>query len=101
MPKKENSINQLILLAVFSIEERKEKSTFERLVKECFSLFPQRFCLAKCSKWPDTRKLDSSMRKLRAEKLLTGKPGTFFALTLQGRKEAQEIAKTLRQKKLL
>lgn len=94
-------INELILFALFNLEKDKEKATFEKLIRECFSLFPKSFCFNNFFQWPDTRKLDRPLRTLRKMKLISGDPKTFFSLTTQGKKQAQEIAKIFRQKTLL
>lgn len=95
------AINDLIVFAIFKLGEQGEKCSFQALVKECFSLSPKVVGLKGYSKWPDTRKLDRPLRKLKENKMITGNPATFFTLTQQGKRRAQEIAKTLRQKKLL
>jgi len=96
-----HSLNELILFAIYSLGESSKKCTFEELIKECFSLFPKEFCFSKYIKWPDARKLDRPLRTLRKRKLITGTPQTVFSLTSSGKKIAQGIAKTLRQRKLL
>ncbi len=93
-------VNDLIIFGILNVEQKKEKCTFERLVKECFNLFPKSFGLAKYSKWPDTRKLDRPLRTLRQKKLVIGSPNSFFTLTEQGKNEAIIIEKILFQKKL-
>jgi len=93
-------INELILLGIYLIVNNGEKCTFERLVKESFNLFPETFCFSKNPEWPDSRKLDRPLRTLRKRKLITGNPKTFFSLTKFGKKIAEEIAKTFRQRKL-
>ncbi len=98
---KEKTINDLVVLSVFNIESRREQASFETLVKECFEKFPKIFVLNKHKQWPDARKLDNSLGRLRKKKLIKGSSQTFFALTQQGKKEAEEIKKALRQKKLL
>jgi len=97
----EAPINDLILFCILNIQEKREKATFERLVKECFTSFPKIFGLAKYPKWPDTRKLDRPLRILRERKLVEGDPKTFFILTHQGSKQAQDFTKTFCQEKLL
>lgn len=94
------SIGGLILFSILAVSEKGEKCIFERLVKECFSLFPKSFSFSKFSKWPDSRKLDSSLRYLRSKKLIIGDPKTFFSLTSSGKKTAEEIVKIFRQRKL-
>lgn len=94
------STNDLILFSIYSVMAKKEKCGFERLVKECFILFPKSFSFLGISKWPDSRKLDRPLRTLRKRKLITGDPKSFFSLTKLGRKTAEEVAKTFRQRKL-
>lgn len=94
------SINDLILFGIYSVAAKKEKCTFERLVKECFTLFPKSFSLLKISKWPDSRKLDRPLRTLRKRRLIAGDPKSFFSLTKLGRKTAEETAGRFGQRKL-
>ena len=91
----------LIIFALSSLSEKKEKCTFEKLAKECFDSFPKSFKLSGYSKWPDSRKVDRPLRTLRSRKLISGDPQTSFSLTKLGRKTAEEIAKRFRQKKLI
>jgi len=77
------------------------KCSFEKLVKECFNAFPEIFSLKNYPKWPDSRKLDRPLRTLRERGFIIGDPKTSFSLTTRGKKEAQEIVKVLRQKRLL
>lgn len=94
-------ILDLILYAVYSLISRRELCTFEKLVKECFDLFPKSFSFKENSRWPDSRKLDRPLRTLRKKELITGTPETFFSLTKKGQNSAIEISKILRQRKLL
>lgn len=97
---KKARITDLILFSINSVIENKEKCTFERLIEECFTLFPEAFCFSKYPQWPDSRKLDRSLRTLRKRKLITGDPKTSFFLTKPGKKIAIETAKTFGQRKL-
>jgi len=97
---KEISISELILFTIYSVTSDKEKCNFERLIKECFTLFPETFSFSKYPQWPDSRKLDRPLRSLRQRKLIKGDPKTYFSLTKTGQKIAIEIAKTFRQRKL-
>lgn len=102
--KKKNlnfSVNDLILFCIHSIATSNEKCSFERLVKECFSLFPDTLKFERYPIWPDSRKLDRPLRYLRDEKLIIGGPKTYFVLTKAGELRAAEISKILRQGKLL
>lgn len=93
-------IANLILFGINSVIEKKEKCTFERLIKECFTLFPQTFSFSKYPQWPDSLKLDRQLRALRKRKLITGNPKTSFSLTKSGKKIATETAQNFRQRKL-
>ncbi len=92
--------NDLILFTIYLVIDDKEDCSFERIVDRSFSLFPEKFCFPKISDWPDSRKLDRPLRTLRKKKLITGSPKTSFFLTRLGKKMAEGIAKTFRQKKL-
>ena len=98
---KKRTIHDLILSCLFNIEENKEIPTVERLVAECFTLFPKPFAMKGYPKWPDSRKLDRTLRSLRRKKLIKGDPKASFTLTNQGKEEVVEMLKDFRQKKLL
>lgn len=95
---KKVSINDLILFSIFSI--KKEKCTFEELVRECFSYFPKAFSFTTILEWPDSRKLDRPLRFLRKKKLIDVNPKAYFFLTKSGKKIAEDISKVFRQSKL-
>ena len=94
-------INQLILFGIYSVASKQKKCTFEKLMKECFALFPKAFSFPQFSQWPDSRKLDRPLRTLRRRKLIKGDPKTFFSLTGLGEKAVKDIIRFLAQKKLL
>jgi hypothetical protein len=94
------SVNDLILFCIHSIIQNSEQCSFERLVKECFTLFPDTLKFSRYPIWPDSRKLDRPLRALRNEKLIIGDPKTYFMLTKLGEEKALIVAKGLRQGKL-
>jgi len=94
-------INDLILFSVYSVVSNNEICTFDRLIKECFTLFPQPFGFARYPIWPDSRKLDRPLRTLRKEKLIKGDPKTEFFITKEGKEKSEVIAKMLKQGRLL
>ena len=98
MEKKMKKTDQ-ILFAIYSVTSSKDKCNFERLIKECFTLFPETFSFSKYPQWPDSLKLDRQLRTLRKRKLINGDPKTYFSLTKPGKKIAEEIAKTFGQRK--
>lgn len=91
------SVNDLILFCVHTVVLGGEQCSFERLVKECFTLFPQTLKFERYPIWPDSRKLDRPLRLLRDEKLIVGDPKKYFLLTKEGEKKAEEIARILKQ----
>lgn len=97
---KKASAHDLILFSVYSINSKKEKCSYERLVKECFYLFPKTFSFSEMPNWPDSRKLDRSLRALRKKKMLIGDPKNIFTLTKLGKKIAEDVGKTFRQGRL-
>lgn len=106
MQSKENNnlkfpVNDLILFCIHSINLNNEQCSFDRLIKECFMLFPETLRFARYPIWPDSRKLDRPLRALRNEGLIIGDPKTIFMLTKDGKKKAEEVTRALRQGKLL
>lgn len=93
-------INNLILFGIYSLTSKQKKCTFEKLMKECFTLFPRAFSFPQFSQWPDARKLDRPLRFLRKRKLIKGDPKTFFSLTELGERTVKDVVRFLTQKKL-
>jgi len=94
-------INDLILFSIHSVLSDNEICSFDRLIKECFTLFPKVFCFTRYPLWPDARKLDRPLRALRKQKLINGDPKNEFFITKEGKIKAEQIQKSLRQGKLL
>jgi hypothetical protein len=95
------SVEDLILFCIHSIILNNEQCSFERLVKECFVLFPETIRFPRYPIWPDSRKLDRPLRALRVEGLIIGDPKTYFLLTKEGQERTAIVSKILRQGKLL
>lgn len=95
------SVSDLILFAVSSVLEKKEVCTFGRLIRECFNFFPKSFNFSDNQQWPDSRKIDRPLRTLRSRKLISGDPQRFFFLTKIGKKRAEQVAESFRQKRLI
>lgn len=95
------SVNDLILFCIHSVIVNNEQCSFERLVKECFTLSPDTLKFPRYPIWPDSRKLDRPLRALRNEKLIIGDSKTYFILTKTGEERAAVVSKILRQGKLL
>jgi len=87
--------NHLIVFGVYSIINQKDECTFERLVKECFVLFPKVFGMSRYPQWPDTLRFDRVLRDIREQGLITGSPKTSYFLTRFGEKLAKETEEVL------
>jgi len=88
-------INNLIMFGIQSLINRKEKCTFEKLIKECFYLFPKVFSFARYPQWPDSLKLDRQLRTLREKGYISGNPRTSFFLTRFGKRITENTKKFL------
>jgi len=97
---KKLATSDLILFCIYQVNNSQENCTMERLVKECFILFPKTFSFNGFPQWPDSRKLDRPLRTLRNKKLIKGDPKNKFFLTEIGKKTIKDTAKFLTQKKL-
>lgn len=86
---------KLIVYSIYSMLQKNEVVTFERLVKECFTLFPKSFCFTRYPNWPDSMRLDRPIRSLRADGLIVGKPQGTFTLTNIGIRKAKEVEKLI------
>ena len=89
--------SRLILFGLYSVATKKEECTSERLVKECFNLFPKVFGMSRYPQWPDTLKFDRDLRKLREQGLITGHPRISFSLTKFGEKLVKETEEFLKK----
>ena len=93
--------NNLIIFGINKLQERKEKCSFEKLVNECFHLFPEAFCFSYYAEWPDARKLDRPLRELRERNFIDKDSQNFFYLTRSGRRIADDVGKKFSQRQLL
>ena len=89
--------NHLIIFGIYSVVTKKEECTFERLIKECFTLFPKVFGMSRYPQWPDTLKFDRDLRKLREQGLITGYLRISFSLTKFGERLAKETEEFLKK----
>lgn len=87
--------DQLIIYALLSIKRKGEEATFERLVKECYSLFPKSFSFFRYPEWPDSLKLDRQLRDLRKKRLISGNNQSRFDLTSIGERYVLQVEKNL------
>lgn len=90
----------LILFGIYSVTKNGEGCSFERLVKECFTLFPRAFGFSRYPEWPDSLKFDRQMRTLRKRGWIVGGAKTTISLTKFGEKIAEETERMLAGSKL-
>jgi len=90
----------LIVLGIYSVTKNGEVCSFERLVKECFTLFPKAFAFSRYPEWPDSLKFDRQMRTLRERGWIVGGAKTTISLTKFGEKIAEETERMLAGSKL-
>jgi hypothetical protein len=88
-------MNNLIIFGIYSVIKNGETCTYERLVAECFSKFPKVFGFRRYQQWPDSLKLDRSLRTLREKGLIIGSIRGHFELTKFGTEIAKEIGSIL------
>jgi len=53
-------IDQLVVYSVKRIIDNSEECTFERLVYECFRLFPNKFGFLRYPNWPDAARINKA-----------------------------------------
>lgn len=91
----------LIAFGIHSVIKNGEGCSFERLVKECFTLFPKAFGFSRYPQWPDSLKFDRPLRTLRERGWIVGGSKTLFSLTRFGGKVAEETEHMLTGLKLV
>jgi len=90
------SLDDLVVVAVGSITSKGETATFERMVAECFYLFPERFSLLGYPEWPNAALVNKAWLRCRTDKgLLTGSVAEGFRLTEKGRTIEQATLRRL------
>ncbi|OIN97798.1 hypothetical protein AUJ66_02250 [Candidatus Desantisbacteria bacterium CG1_02_38_46] len=89
------AIDKLTIFAIFHLSAQHEECAFERLAKECFTLFPKRFCLRRYSQWPDSNRVYLSMIRCRNNGWVVGNEKSGFQITEFGIKIAKDISDQL------
>ena len=86
----------LIVYCIATVVKKGEACSFERLVKECFTLFPKSFSYSRYPEWPDSLKFDRTLRTLRERGWIVGGSKTLFSLTKFGESVAKETEMELK-----
>lgn len=91
------SYDDLLIYALFKLEQENKHTTFENLVSECFTLFPKRFQLPGYPNWPDSSLIEKAWLRCRTDKgLLYGSKSKGFTLTAKGIELASKVGNSLK-----
>ncbi|MEM4290468.1 MAG: hypothetical protein QXQ48_09440 [Nitrososphaerota archaeon] len=89
-------LDQLLVFSVKRILDSGEQCSFERLVYECFSLFPDKFGMQRYPEWPDSARVNKSWLRCRTDKgWIEGSAQRGFTLTAKGEQVAATVAMSL------
>ena len=91
------SLTKLTIFAISTIAENGEECAYERVVKECFTLFPKRFGFQRYPEWPDGTRVKIEILRCRDKGWVTGNEKKGFQLTTMGRRVAEEVLQELQQ----
>jgi len=91
------SLTKLTIFAISRIAKNGEECAYERVVKECFSLFPKRFSFQRYPDWPDGTRVKIEILRCRDKGWITGNEKTGFQITEMGKREAQEVLADLQE----
>ena len=93
----EVSLTKLTIFAIAKIVESGEECAYERVVKECFTLFPKRFSFQRYPDWPDGTRVKIEILRCRDKGWVTGNEKKGFQLTSMGRRVAEEVLREVQQ----
>jgi hypothetical protein len=94
------SLTKLTILAIKEIVRNGEECAYERVVNECFTLFPRRFGFQRYPEWPDGSRVKIEILRCRDNGWVTGNEKNGFQITLLGKRAAQEVLKELQEEKV-
>jgi hypothetical protein len=85
------SLTKLTIFAIHEIAHHDEECAYERIVKECFTLFPKRFSFRRYPEWPDGSRIKIEILRCRDNGWVTGNEKNGFQITSLGRRVAEEV----------
>jgi len=89
-------LDELVTYALFSLSRQGSDTTFENVVAQAFSLFPERFALRGFPQWPDSAVVNKSWLRCRSDKqYIVGSVKDGFRLTPKGLEVAERLARIL------
>ena len=89
------SLTKLTIFAISKIAENGEECAYERVVNECFTLFPKRFSFQRYPEWPDGTRVKIEILRCRDKGWVTGNEKNGFQITTLGKRVADEVLKEL------
>ena len=90
------SIDELLTYAVGQVTDAEEDCTFERLVYECFQLFPEQFRMQRYPDWPDSVRVNKTWLRCRTDRgWIVGSVQEGFRLTERGKRVTTKVARAL------
>ncbi len=96
---KDIGVDQLVIYSVKNILDNSEECTFERLVCECFKLFPKKFGFLRYPNWPDATRINKAWLRCRTDKgWLAGTVKEGFRITAAGEEVARDTGNLLKKK---
>jgi hypothetical protein len=85
-------LDDLVVYSVAEVLAAGENCTFERLVFECFTRFPEAFGLALYPEWPDSARVNKAWLRCRTDKgWIVGSVQEGFRLTSVGERAAEKV----------
>ena len=95
------SYDNLLIYALYELQNINDHTTFENLVAKTFELFPKRFQLPGYPGWPDSSLVEKSWLRCRSDKaLIYGSKSKGFTLTPKGLALAEEVFQKFQRKNL-
>jgi len=89
--RKDSSLENIILLAIYNLKQKNQLPTFEEITAEVFTKFPDIFSFKKYPQWPDSDKVSRPLRYLREKGYITGLPSTHYTITTVGEQKLDEV----------
>lgn len=87
--------SELVVFAVYTLQDDGHYSAIEEIVSACFRLFPHRFSLKNYFYWPDSALITSYLHEAKRKGDLKGDTAEGFAVKVQGRQTVKQVAKIL------
>lgn len=98
---KEFPIDDLTIYAISNIFKNRDEFTVERLISECFTLFPEKFGLTRYRQWPDYNRIRLSLSRCKNKGWVVGNAKSGFKITKFGEDKANRVCLQLKTEEKL